>query len=143
MPLKIFGNKLWVLQSYKQITKWILFCFRRNIVSNWIFMTVLTSFGDRQAEPNAQNSSQQHKYIKFHGYDCISFRCRLKIWIHIMFCPLYVRSGRIFHEFSQKLGIWYVHIILNFRLLFYVQGGFPLNHSYIGNLVVKWTFNYL
>lgn len=42
-------------------------------------MKVLTSFGDRQAEPNAQNSSQQHKYIKFHGYDCINFRCRLKI----------------------------------------------------------------
>lgn len=42
-------------------------------------MKVLTSFGDRQAEPNAQNRSQQHKYIKFHGYDCINFRCRLKI----------------------------------------------------------------
>lgn len=42
-------------------------------------MIVLTSLEDRHAEPKAQNSSQQHKDIKSHGYDCINFRCRLKI----------------------------------------------------------------
>lgn len=54
------------------MTKCILFCFERNIVSNWISMIVLTSLEDRHAEPKAQNSSQQHKDIKFHGYDCIN-----------------------------------------------------------------------
>lgn len=104
----MFGNKLWGLESYKQITKSIFFCFRRNIVSNWIPMKVLTSFGDRQAEPNAQNSSQQHKYIKFHGYDCINFRCRLKI----------------------KLN---THNILSFICT--IREDFPWIQSKIGNLI--------
>lgn len=104
----MFGNKLWGLQSYKQITKSILFCFRRNIMSNWIPMKVLTSFGDRQAESKAQNSSQQHKYIKFHGYDCINFRCRLKI----------------------KLN---THNILSFICT--IREDFPWIQSKIGNLI--------